>query len=253
MSDCETAVGERALRGAWATIGIAVAAAACATVPSVASCPEGTTLARHVYSGGGEAEWCRRPDGARQGPETRFYENGVQLANGEYRDGALDGVWRYRFNDGRNWRADRWSDGALVDKTVDPAVARMTEAELAEKGPMSSGIIKLASHDALTGRDAVEQGGAAFFGHYPNGRPRAAGRYDADGLRTGIWRFWYEDGRPAREIEFIAGVRERAAREWHPSGQPASEGSYVAGEREGRWRWWDAQGHLTRETNYGDR
>ena len=35
-------------------------------------CPLGTALARQVYSGGGEAEWCRRPDGARQGPETRY-------------------------------------------------------------------------------------------------------------------------------------------------------------------------------------
>jgi hypothetical protein len=231
-------------------LGAGVIVSACATVPPVAACPDGTSLSRHVYSGGGEAEWCHRPDGARQGPETRFAESGTQLVSGEYRDGALDGVWRYRFNDGRNWRADRWADGALVEKTVDPAVARMTPAELTAKGPTSSLVIKLASHDALTGRDAEEQGGAVFVGRYPNGQPRAAGRYDANGLRTGVWRFWYEDGRPAREVEFIAGVRERAAREWHPNGQLATEGSYVAGERDGRWRWWDPQGHLTRDTNY---
>ncbi len=228
-----------------------LASGACATVPPVVPCPAGTSLSRHVYSGGGEAEWCHRPDGARQGPETRFYESGAQLVNGEYRDGALNGVWRYRFNDGRNWRADRWDDGALVEKVVDPAVAGMSEAELATLGPMTSGIIKLASHDALTGREARERGGGAFVGHFPNGRPRVAGNYDADGMRTGVWRFWYEDGRPAREIEFIAGVRERGTREWHPNGQLAAEGAYVAGERDGRWRWWDPQGHLTRETTYG--
>jgi hypothetical protein len=222
----------------------------CATVVPAVACPDGTSLARHIYSGGGEAAWCRRPDGARQGPEARFYESGAELSSGEYRDGALNGVWRYRFNDGRNWRADRWDDGALVEKTVDPVVAQMTTAQLERLGPMTSGVIKLASHDALTGREARERGGGTFVGHHPNGRPRVAGSYDADGLRTGVWRFWYEDGRPAREIDFIAGVRERGAREWHPNGRLAAEGSYAAGERDGRWRWWDAEGRLTRESNY---
>jgi len=225
--------------------------AACATVPPVVPCPAGTHLSRLVYAGGGEAEWCRRADGARQGPETRFYESGTPSLSGEYSDGALSGVWRYRFNDGRNWRADRWEDGALVDKTVDPAVAAMTPAELAKLGPMTSGIIKLASHDALTGQESQERGGGMFVAHHPNGRPRVAGRYDADGLRTGVWRFWYEDGRPARELEFFAGVRERGAREWHPNGRLAAEGSYTAGERDGRWRFWDPEGHLAKEVVYG--
>jgi MORN repeat variant len=230
---------------------LALVPAACATVSPAVPCPEGTRLARHVYAGGGEAEWCRRDDGARQGPETRFYESGAPSLSGEYSDGALSGVWRYRFNDGRNWRADRWEDGALVDKTVDPAVSAMSPEELARLGPTRSGIIKLASHDALTGRESQERGGAMFVAHHANGRPRVAGRYDADGLRTGVWRFWYEDGRPARELEFLAGVRERGAREWHPNGQLAAEGSYTAGERDGRWRFWDAAGHLSKEIVYG--
>src|SRR4029077_5022370 len=145
-----------------------------------------------IYSGGGEAEWCRRPDGVRQGPETRYYESGVELAVGEYVDGTVNGVWRYRFNNGRNWRADRWDDGALVSQTVDPAVAGLSGAELDALGPTSSGIIKLTSHDPLLGREARERAGTSFVGLYPNGHPRAAGSYDAEGLRTGIWRFWFE-------------------------------------------------------------
>ena len=57
----------------------------CATPRTL--CPLGTELVRRVYSGGAETEWCRRPDGVRQGPETRYYESGVELAAGEYVDG----------------------------------------------------------------------------------------------------------------------------------------------------------------------
>jgi antitoxin component YwqK of YwqJK toxin-antitoxin module len=232
-----------------------VVAAACALGACAASrtvCPAGTELGRHIYSGGAEAEWCRRPDCARQGPETRYYESGAEMASGEYVDGAQSGVWRYRFNDGHNWRAERWDDGALVQVTIDPAVARMTPADLERLGPTSSAIIKLASHDPIPGREVREAAGATFLGHFPNGRPRVAGSYDAAGLRTGVWRFWFDDGRPEREVEFVDGVRERAVREWHRNGTPATDGLYRAGLREGRWRFWDEHGALTGDVWYRD-
>ncbi|HXU64581.1 MAG TPA: hypothetical protein VN962_22935 [Polyangia bacterium] len=223
---------------------LALVVAVGCTPPRVA-CPADTTLARHVYSGGGDAEWCRRADAVRNGPESRFYENGIESVAGEYADGAQSGVWRYRFNDGRNWRAERWEDGALLAVTVDPAVARMTPTELVAVGPSTSGVIKLAAHDPTPpgpARQVVEHG--------PGGAPRLAGAYDAEGLRTGVWRFWYPNGRLAREIEFAGGVRDRAAREWYDTGAPAADGFYAGGLREGVWRFWDARGRLIREVTY---
>lgn len=216
------------------------------------ACPLGTAVRRQVFSGGAEAEWCRRPDGARQGPELRYYESGAEMVSGGYVDGAQSGVWRYRFNDGRNWRAERWDDGALLAATVDPAVARLTPAELEALGPTSSGIIKLASHDPIPGRERREGAGTAFVGRFPSGRPQVAGSYDAAGLRTGIWRFWFEDGRPERELGFLDGVRDGPVREWHPDGTAATEGAYRAGLRDGRWRFWDARGALTADVWYRD-
>jgi antitoxin component YwqK of YwqJK toxin-antitoxin module len=238
------------LLAAWCALAVV---GACATDRT--TCPLGTALARQVYSGGAEAEWCRRPDGARQGPETRFYESGAELASGGYVDGAQSGVWRYRFNDGRNWRAERWDDGALVQVTIDPAIAHMSPGELEALGPTSSGIIKLSSHDPIPGRETREARGTTdptYVSRFPNGHPRVAGSYDAAGLRVGVWRFWFEDGRPSRELEFLEGVRERAAREWHPNGIQAADGSYLAGRREGRWRFWDQRGQLTADVFYRD-
>lgn len=225
----------------WVVLAL-LAAGGCATSRTL--CPPDTTVARHVYSGGGDAEWCRRADGVRQGPESRLYENGVESVTGTYVDGAQSGVWRYRFNDGRNWRAERWDDGALLAVTVDPDVARMTIEELAAAGATRSGVIKLAARDPA---------GAAvnpIVAHYPDGTPRLAGAYDAEGLRTGVWRFWHPNGRLAREIEFAAGVRDRGAREWYENGAPAADGFYAGGVRDGRWRFWDAAGRLVREVTY---
>jgi antitoxin component YwqK of YwqJK toxin-antitoxin module len=232
-------------RRAVAGLVLFVSGAGCAA-SSRTFCVDDSALVRRYYSGGGAAEWCRRPDGVRNGAETRYYENGGELANGGYRDGALHGVWRYRWSDGRNWRAEQWDDGALVAKTIDPAVASLTAAQLAELGPHSSLVINLGAHDPGQDHPATP-----FYEAYANGRPHAAGQYDADGLRTGVWRFWFESGRPAREVEYWAGVREHAAREWHQNGALAAEGSYVSGERDGLWRWWDEQGRVVREIRYG--
>lgn len=231
---------------------VVVACALSACVGPRIGCPLGTAVGRQVYSGGAEAEWCRRPDGARQGPELRYYESGAEMVSGSYVDGAQSGVWRYRFNDGRNWRAERWDDGALLATTVDPAVARMTPAELEALGPTSSGIIKLASHDPVPGREAREAPAAIFVGRFPNGRPHVTGSYDAAGLRTGTWRFWFEDGRPERELGFLDGVREGPVREWHENGTSAADGTYRAGVRDGRWQFWDARGTLTADLWYRD-
>jgi hypothetical protein len=173
--------------------------------------------------------------------------------SGSYVDGAQDGVWRYRFNNGRNWRAERWDDGALVQTTVDPSVARMSAAELAAVGPTTSGVIKLASHDPLR---AVDANGAPATRevvlNWPSGRLRAAGGVDSEGLRTGVWRFWFEDGKLAREIEFAGGIRDRGARTWHPGGAPATDGFYVEGVRDGTWRFWNTQGQALPSVTYRD-
>jgi uncharacterized protein len=237
-------------RGGGLTIVVAAVAACQACATARTACPPGTGLARRIYSGGGESEWCRRSDGVRHGPETRYFESGRELAAGEYADGTLSGVWRYRFVDGRNWRADRWQDGELTAKTVDPEVAHLTPEQLEALGVTSSGIIKLLSNDPPLGREARDRAATPFVAMHPNGRVRVAGSYDADGLRTGAWRFWFADGRPEREIEYSAGVREQVARAWHPTGAPAAEGTYVAGEREGTWRWWDAQGRYLGAKTY---
>jgi antitoxin component YwqK of YwqJK toxin-antitoxin module len=235
-----------AIGAAGATL--ALAAAGCSQVRT--ACPQGTEIARRIFSGGAEAEWCRRPDDVRQGPEVRYYESGKTMVDGSYMDGAQHGVWRYFFKDGRVWREDRWQDGEVLAKTIDPRVARMQADELEALGMTSSGIIKLAERDPLPRREAEARATAGFTGRYSDGRLQVAGRYDGEGLRTGTWRFWNEAGRLVREIDYDLGVRHRAFREWHENGAPKTDGFYMAGERDGVWRHWDPSSRPTAAEHY---
>ena len=158
----------------------------------------------------------------------------------------------YRFNNGRNWRAERWDDGALVAKTIDPSVARLSperagSARARRRRTSSSWrrTIRARPRGARAGRRDLRR---AL--RQTDGRASPA-TTTPTGCASGVWRFWNEDGKLAREVEYLAGVREHAAREWHPNGAPAVEGFYVAGEREGRWRWWDASGRSSARRRIG--
>jgi antitoxin component YwqK of YwqJK toxin-antitoxin module len=214
-------------------------------------CPLGTEAQRRIYSGGAETEWCHRADGVRHGPEARYYESGAPMIGGGYFDGVRQGEWRYLTHDGLVWRRDRWEDGALVDKHVDQAGAPSNAAPGDVLAPTNSMVIKLASADPLLGRASRADELPPFAAWYANGKPRLLGRYDHEGLRTGTWWFWYEDGQVARQVDYDAGVRHRTFREWHTGGVSKTDGFYINGERDGHWRRWDGQGRLVADQEYG--
>jgi hypothetical protein len=215
-----------------------------------AVCPQGTMARRRVLSGGAETEWCYRDDGVRQGPELQFYDSGTTMTEGGYVDGVRSGDWRYYMANGWAWRLDRWEDGALVDKRL--AIPKREEGgpPVDVLAPTDSMVIKLASADPTPGRLVRASELPPFAVWYPDGKPRVLGHYDADGLRTGTWQFWYEGGGLAREVDYDAGVRHRLFREWHQNGRPKTDGVYDSGERDGRWRRWDEAGKLVSDHDY---
>jgi uncharacterized protein len=230
------------------TLGFAMLAlAACAEVQTI--CPAETMLRRRIFSGGSEAEWCHRADGVREGPEVRYFESGTRMLEAEYVDGVREGEWRYYTNGNQMWRRDRWADGTVVDKKI--AVPRRASdgTPVDVLAPVESDVIKLASADPTLGRAASAR--PSFMAWYADGKPRALGQYDGEGLRTGTWRFWHPGGGLAREVDYDAGVRQRFFREWHANGRPKTDGGYVVGERDGRWRRWDEAGHVVSDQTFG--
>ena len=246
----ERAWGGNASAGtAAATIVGVLALAGCAHEVTV--CPRGATLARRIYSGGSEAEWCHRDgDRVRQGADVRYYESGVKLMEGLFVDGVQHGTWRYYWNTGEMWRVEQWNDGELVEQKVVTRAAKMSVAEHSIMGFTSSGVIKIAAYDPVLRRHQLEQESRSFSDRYPDGTPRALGRYDGDGARWGVWWFWYPNGQLAREVEYQSGARHGGFREWYPDGHPRTDGVYFSGRKESHWRRWDGAGHLTEEADF---
>jgi antitoxin component YwqK of YwqJK toxin-antitoxin module len=232
--------------------GVAAGLAACSHAQTV--CPRGAALARRIYTGGGESEWCRRDsDRVRQGAEVRYYESGVKLMEGLYVDGVQHGTWRYYWNTGEMWREESWNDGELVAQKIVTRAAKLSAAQHGELGFSGPGAaVKIAAYDSLFRHRQQEQEARSFSERYPDGKPRVLGRYDGDGARWGMWWFWYPNGQLAREVEYDAGVRNRGFREWYDTGHARTDGEFLAGRKESHWRRWDAAGHLSEDNFFHD-
>src|SRR5262245_49901054 len=66
------------------------------------------------------------------------------------------------------------------------------------------------------------------------GGVRTEGSY-ANGQGVGIWRSWYENGKPFRRYRLVGGWLDGPEITWDLDGTLISKGGYRAGEREGPW------------------
>lgn len=73
--------------------------------------------------------------------------------------------------------------------------------------------------------------------HHPGGAPSAGG-LAVEGLRTGDWTFWSEDGVVVQTGAYVEGAKEGIWTLRWPTGGLRSRGWYLGDERVGEWKHW---------------
>ena len=73
-----------------------------------------------------------------------------------------------------------------------------------------------------------------------------------DGLREGLWQFYYENGNLQSEATFVAGRESGEKRVFRENGVPYYIGHYDNGVRVGTWEAYDPDGGLVEKREYGD-
>lgn len=59
-----------------------------------------------------------------------------------------------------------------------------------------------------------------------------------NGLRNGVWIYWYENGHIKSEEVYINGEKDGKWITWYENGQIQSEGFYINGKKNGNWMTW---------------
>ena len=68
--------------------------------------------------------------------------------------------------------------------------------------------------------------------------------------RTGLWTFWFENGKKLSEGQFIDGQPHGSMTNWFDSGNKLSSGNYKNGRPDGEWTSWHENGVIASKGSY---
>lgn len=118
-------------------------------------------------------------DGVPTGVFETWYEDGTPESRGAYLEGKKEGVWIQRDPSGAidMERTGVYEDGVRIHDWWEEGI---------RTGELRSGLVQHSEYE-----HGLRNGRSRTF--YSSGKLESAGQY-ANGLRTGVWVFWHEDG-----------------------------------------------------------
>jgi antitoxin component YwqK of YwqJK toxin-antitoxin module len=95
--------------------------------------------------------------------------------------------------------------------------------------------------------------GAIKHGQERNWYPGGALHWEREfryGKPTGVWRSWYENGKPRTECFYFGPEVERTMTFWREDGKLTAQGPACDGARRGAWKFWWSNGQLAEQGEY---
>ena len=192
-------------------------------------------------------------NGLRQGKWKEFYPTGELKSEGTYKNSNKTGNWKFYFPDkqvevtgaynSRGQQDGEWqwfyANGQLMRQAN--FNADILDGEYIEYDEDGEVVTK---GEFL---DGTEQG--HWF--YRRNKAIEEGDYD-DGLRTGTWKTWYEEGKISSEIEYDQDLMNGKYTIYYDNHVIKRTGHLVNGEREGLWYDYYETGELFLTTLYKD-
>ena len=181
--------------------------------------------------------------------ERRYYENGQLQCEKHYesKHAMPEGTWTFFYENGKTFAQGHF----------DAAHPLGTEWHLFTRE----------GNDYETGADSVcvaelgeaENPATVFFYHdsamtvrqfYSTGALRCQGM-TVNGLREGMWQFYFANGSPQTEATFVGGKEEGTYTVYRENGVPYYRGQYKEGRRIGTWELYDEEANLMSTQDYG--
>ena len=173
----------------------------------------------------------------------------VLVEEGPWSDGQRHGVFTFYDNKGELDRLERYVHGELqaADETTQMLDIRRTYHENGQVARVG-GYGELGPEGVFReyGPDGKLVGGSV----YAKGELVAEGMTEANGLREGEWKLFYNTGELFGEGAYVEGVREGPWRFYNRDGSLAQEGNYRSGLHHGDWIWYYPSGDIHRKESF---
>jgi hypothetical protein len=139
-----------------------------------------------------------------------------------------------------------------LSKIQTPAAAKEPEptgrAEVRREVDDATGMVTSESAVLVVpGRGAIKHGIERIW--YPSGALHWEREFRF-GKPSGVWRSWWENGRPRTECYYYGPEVERTMSFWREDGKLSAQGPACDGQRRGHWKLWWSTGQISDEGEY---
>jgi antitoxin component YwqK of YwqJK toxin-antitoxin module len=193
--------------------------------------------------------------GRRQGVWRKVDKDGHKIYDGQFKDGAPVGEFRYYYPDGKLKTVSVLSEGGKTARTVSYSSGGLKIAEgkyMNEKKDSSwryysdlDGV--LLSEESYT--SGIRNGVSTTF--YPNGKITEV-VYFRDGKKEGEWIQYFDDGKLKLKGRYINDEKDGLFTGYYPSGKISFSGTYKTGHMDGRWTFYEENGDVIRTDKYSE-
>lgn len=188
-------------------------------------------------------------EGRRQGLWKEYYETGELRSEGYYTNSNMTGKWRFFFPDQKleivgNYNRKGKKDGEW--RWFYPN-GELLSMENYEDGKLEGEYLEFdeQGNEIAKGNYVFDEKDGMWV--YLHGAMKEQGSY-YDGMRQGVWKLWYGDGKLASEIEYDQDLPDGKFSSYWENGNVKLAGRYIGGVPDGVWNRYNEEGNLTLTT-----
>jgi antitoxin component YwqK of YwqJK toxin-antitoxin module len=155
------------------------------------------------------------------GAYKEYYPNGQLFVEGTYSRGRQHGEWTFYFDNGKLNRKAIYKEG----KPDGPRDVLRADGTLSSKRGFADGLRDgdWITYDASGKNPTAEE-------HYVKGKP------------DGVWKYWYPNGKQARQITLKEGKKHGVYTEWDDKGEKRLEANFADDKQHGTTTRWFTDG-----------
>ena len=175
-------------------------------------------------------------EGRRQGKWKEFYETGELKSEGTYKNSNRTGQWKFYFPNKTIEVKGSYDSKGRMDGEWNwyYANGEVMRTENYANGTLDGDYREYDENGNTLTEGSFEEGTEEGHWIYRRGPSIEEGDY-FDGMRTGLWKIWYEADHIAAEINYDQDLMNGKYTLYYDNGIIKRTGKYVNGERDGVW------------------
>lgn len=189
--------------------------------------------------------------GLKQGPWKEFYPSEQIKNEGDYFNNQKDGYWKSYDDKGLLISTVKYNEGKLIENAEE-----VDFLDIRKTFHPNGQVATICNYNGQGNREGIcreydTTGAVTGATVYRNGKLLGKGMADKDGIKTGHWIEYYDDGVLRAEGDYKKGEKFGEWIFYYREGNVEQKGSFTKDELyDGKWSWYHKNGNLWREEVY---